>query len=63
MPELDFRVQAQLFLLQAEDVCVKGYAVCRVFTSKKVENFGLNFGVFDPKLVDFLLYVFNLSRF
>jgi len=62
-PELDFRVQAQLLLLQAEDVFVIGNAVCRILTSKKVENPGMDFGVFGPEAVDFLLYDFNLSRF
>jgi hypothetical protein len=55
LPELDFRIQAQLLLLEAEDVFVEGDAGCRVFTSKKVENPGLDLGMFGPEPVDFLL--------
>jgi hypothetical protein len=61
LQKLDFRVQAQLILLQSENFLVKGNAARGVLLLQQVLDLGYGLGLFGPESADFLFYGLNLS--
>ena len=60
LQDLDFSIQAQLVLLQPENVLMKGDAARRVFVLQQFLGLGLGQVLLFSEIFDFLLDALNL---
>lgn len=60
LQNLNFSVQAQLVLLQSENILVKSNAARGVFALQQFLDLGLGFGLLGPEPADFLFNGLNL---